>query len=251
MKTRKKILLFHLIFFLILLPAFLWPQFYYWSFFTFALFFIFFVYKLKIMSGNKGRYPYLILPFIFLSSLFFYSSLLMSNLSVLVFLFIGLVFSFYYFREMRKNLSREFILKKNKFFIWLDILALLSVFFSSSFIYSLDYFINIDNYLALIIILIILFFSIWQNISVYSIDKKKIFLFSFLFLLSISPIVWILFSFPFNYNFLGLLLLLCYYVGQKMVGLYLLNDLSNKKIRNNLIFIISFLIFIFLILKWH
>lgn len=243
-------LFFHLLFFLILSSAFLWTQFYYWSFLIFVLLFLFFIYSSRIISSNKKKYFYYILPFIFLSSLFFYSSLLVNKASVFVFLFLGLVFSFYYFKELKPSLSRDSSLKKNKFFVWIDVLGVLSIFLLSSFAYSLNYFINIENYFVLTLIVLVLFLSIWQTLSIYSLDKERVLFFSLIFLLSVSPIAWILFSLPFNYNFLGLLLLLCYYIGQKMMSLYLSNALSNRKIKYNLIFIISLLVFIFLILEW-
>jgi hypothetical protein len=250
MKIKKRVLFFHFLFFLILSSAFLWPQFYYLFFLLFFLLFAFFAYNLRDIGSSQGAYFYFILAFIFLSSLFFYSSLLLSSLSALAFLLLGLIFSFYYFKELRNNLSRESSLKKKKTFIWVDTLRVLSVFLLSSFAYSLNYFINIENYLILTIIIFVLFFSAWQSFSVHSLDRKRVLLFSFVLLLSLLPVAWTLFSLPFNYNFLGLLLLLCYYIAQKLMSLYLSASLSARNLKYNLIFIISLLVFVFLITDW-
>lgn len=251
MLIKRKIILFHFLFFLILSSGFLWPNFYYWSFLLFNLLFFIYIYQLKNIIFKKGLFSYLILPWLFINGLVLYLGLLINKFLVISFLFLGIILSFYYFKELKRRLTRVSDFNVGNFSTWTDVLSLFSVFLITSFSYGLVYFLNISNWALIIIITLVLFFSIWQNILIIELNKNKSLFFAILFLLAILPLAWSFFLLPFNYNILGLLLMVCYYFGLTFIKSYLSKDLSNKKIKYNLIFIITLLIIIFLMIKWQ
>ncbi|HPT08725.1 MAG TPA: hypothetical protein PLE28_03485 [bacterium] len=248
---RKKIFLFHILFFLILLSGFIWPSVYYWSLLVFNLLFIVFVLIFNKILLDKKRLIFFVLPWLFINSLSLYSSLLINKILIIILLFLGLIISYYYFAEFRQRLNRDFNFNFGNFSILSDIEGLSLVFLGSSFIYGLVYFLSVKNWILLLTILTILFFTIRQNIFIIKKQVNETLLASFLFLLALIPIVGALFFLPFNFNILGLILSLCYYGGLNFVRFYLSDSLTNKKIKYNLIFIIASLIIVFLTISWR
>jgi len=251
MIIKRKISSFHFVFFLVLSTGFIFPSIFYWSLLVFNLIYLLYCYKLKNISSNEDKFFYFILPWFFINGLFFYLSLLIVKLFVLLLLAIGLILSYYYFRELKRRLIGETNLSAGNFFVWADILGLLAIFLITSFSYGLTYFLNIDNWLLLIIISLVLFFSIWQNISTIEKSSRKALFFSLLFLFAICPIAWAFFLLPFNYNVFGVLLSIYYYFGLSFIKFYLSDSLTIKKIKYNLIFIIIISLVILLTIKWQ
>jgi hypothetical protein len=251
MSARKIALLFHLLFFLILFLAFFVPGFFYWCLLVFNLLFLFFNNRLRRFINYKNNIFYLVLPWIFINSLFFYVSLLASKFLILIFLILGILVSFYYFSGLKKHLSRGSSLPANNFFIWTDALGLLSVFLFSSFSYGLNYFVNISDLVTNLLIILVLFLAVWQNISIVLEDYKKIFSLSLIFILGILPIIIALSFSPFNFNVLGLVLSIVYYSSLSFIRFYLLKSLTIKKIKFNLLFTATLLLLIFLAVKWR
>jgi len=126
----------------------------------------------------------------------------------------------------------------------------LTVFLSSSFVYSLPYFMKIESWLLVLILSIIVFISFFQNIAVEKMPIKIDLFFSFLFLFSMVPLLWALLLMPFNYNILGLLASLFYYSALNFVVFYLKKDLTVKKVRYNLLFTFLLLLIILLGARW-
>jgi len=202
---------------------------------------------------DKKRLSFFVLPFLFINFLSFYSSLLINKWLIFGIVLLAMFFSYYYFVEFRLRLNRDFDFNLGNFFVLSDVEGLLLVFLGASFIYSLPYFLNFKNWMLLIIIVLILFFAIWQNILIVNKQKQKqeTLRSSFLFLLVLLPIVGSLFFLPFNFNVLGLILTLCYYTGLSFIRFHLSETLTNKKIKYNLIFIIVLLLTIFLTVRWR
>lgn len=248
---RRKIFLFHLVFFLVLLSGFIWPTLYYWSLLVFNLLFIVFVLIFNKILLDKKRLIFFVLSWLFINSLSLYSSLLINKWLIALLLFTGLSISYYYFVEFRQRLNRDFNFNFGNFSILSDVKGLLLVFLGSSFIYGLVYFLNVKNWVLLSAILIILFFTIRQNIFIVKKQAGETLLASLLFLTALLPIVGSLFFLPFNYNILGLILSVCYYFGLNFIRFYLSDSLTVKKIKYNLIFIIALLIVIFLTISWR
>jgi hypothetical protein len=248
---RRKIFLFHLAFFLVLLSGFVWPAMYYWSLLIFNLLYIVFILIFNKILLDKKRLIFFILPWLFVNSLSLYSSLLIVKWLIVLLLLIGLFISYYYFAEFRQRLNRDFNFNFGNFSVLSDIEGLLLVFLGSSFVYGLVYFLNVKNWVLLLAILIILFFTIRQNIFIVKKQAGETLLASLLFLTALLPIIGSLFFLPFNYNILGLILSLCYYFGLNFIRFYLTDSLTVKKIKYNLIFIIALLIVIFLTISWR
>lgn len=251
MSIKKITLFFHFLFILVFLVAFYLPGSYYWCLLAFNLIFLFYGYKLKTVINSQGRFSYFVLPWVFINSLFFYSSLLASKLIVILFLFLGLLLSYYYFKGWSRYLLRNSAISTDGFSTWTDVLSLLSVFLVSSFAYGLNYFLNIASWVSLLIIVLVLLLAIWQNIFIINKNYQESLFLSFLFLLSISPIAGALSFFPFNFNFLGLILAITYYFSLSFMRFSLLNSLTNKKIKYNLIFIIALFLVLFSTIKWR
>lgn len=251
MSAKRTILLFHFLFFVIIIIAFWQANLFYWGLLAFNLLFVFFNFRLiKSLKGNK-KFFYFVLPWIFLNGLFFYSSLLVSKFLVALFLFLGVASSFYYFKGLRKHLSRDTSVATNNFAIWADTLGLLSVFLISSFVYGLNYFLNVSDWVLLTLISLILFLSAWQNIFIILNNHKKSWDLSLFFLLAISPIAGSLFLLPFSFNVSGMIVTVIYYFALSFLKFSLTGNLTNKKIKYNLIFIIGLLVVIFLTIKWR
>ena len=250
---RKKIFFFHGLFLIVLASGFIWPNLYYWSLLVFNVIFLIFVLMFNSILLDKKRLSFFILPFLFINSLALYSSLLINKWLILGMILSAMFFSYYYFVEFRLRLNRDFDFNLGNFSVLSDVEGLLLVFLGASFIYSLPYFLNFKNWMLLIIIVLILFFAIWQNILIVNKQKQKqeTLRSSFLFLLVLLPIVGSLFFLPFNFNVLGLILTLCYYTGLSFIRFHLSETLTNKKIKYNLIFIIVLLLTIFLTVRWR
>lgn len=251
MTIKRKIFLFHFIFFLVLSSGFILPNIFRWALLAFNLLYFFYCYKLKNISSDENKFFHFVLPWFFINGLFFYLSLLPSKIFVWSLLVVGLVLSYYYFRELKRRLIGEVNLTSGNFSVWADVLGLLAIFLITSFSYGLTYFVNVDNWMLLIIVGLVLFFSIWQNISTVEKSPKKVMFFSFLFLFAICPIAWSFFLLPFNYNVFGVLLSIYYYFGLSFIKFYLTSSLTMKKIKYNLIFIIAVSIVIFSTIKWQ
>ncbi len=251
MLNKKTTLFFHLLFFVIFVAAFWLPGFYYYMISLFNVVFIVYSYLIGRLIKRNRNLLYFILPLIFMNGIFFYSSTLVNIFFVLSFLSVGLFLSYHYFRGTGKYFLRDGNIVNDNFLAWTDALGLLSVFLASAFIYGLNYFLNISNWLLLLVIVIISFLVFWQNIFVVSKDYNKSIFFSLLFSLSITPIVGVLFFFPFSPNILAILLLIVYYFSLSFMRFYLSNSLTKKKIKYNLIFIIALFIVLFLSIKWR
>lgn len=248
---KRKIFVFHLLFFLPLLGGFVWPFFYYQSLSLFNLLFIVFSLILGRSLIDKRRLVFFVPPWLLLNSAALYASLLSQfYLAVLILLLAGLL-SYYYFLGFRQRLNRDSNFNLGSFSVWSDILSLLLVFFGSSFIYALVYFLNVNIWLLGLLICLLLFIVFRQNIFIVKKDSSRILSSTLLISLALSPIVWSLFFLPFNYNFLGLILSVIYYGALNLVRFHLGETLTKKKIKYNLIFIIALLLIIFLTVKWR
>ena len=250
---RKKIFFFHCLFLIVLLSGFVWPNLYYWSLLVFNVIFVIFILMFNSILLDKKRLSFFVLPFLFINFLSFYSSLLINKWLIFGIVLLAMFFSYYYFVEFRLRLNRDFDFNLGNFSVLSDVEGLLLVFLGTSFIYSLPYFLNFKNWILMIIIMLVLFFAIWQNILIVNKQKQKqeTLKSSFLFLLVLLPIVGSLFFLPFNFNILGLILTLCYYTGLSFIRFHLSETLTNKKIKYNLIFIIVLLLTIFLTVRWR
>lgn len=249
--SKKKIFLFHFLFFLLIASAFIWSKSFYWILLSFNILFLFYFFRFKKIILEKKDYWLFILPGLFINGLVFYLSLLVSKFYIFIFLIAGLSISFYYFCGLKKRFSRKNSFASDSLSIWSDILSLLFLFLSASFFYGLTYFLNVSNWILFLSISVTLLVSSWQNIFLVKESIKTTIFFGSLFLFSVLPLAWILFFLPFNYNILGLLLSLCYYLGLSLIRFYLTKGLTIKKIKYNLIFIISLLIITLLLIKWR
>jgi len=249
--SRKKIFLFHLLFFLLIISAFIWSKSFYWILISFNVLFLFYFFRFKKIILEKKDYWFFVLPALFINSLVFYLSLLVSRFYIILFLIAGLSLSFYYFCGLKKRFSKKNLFRTDSLSIWSDILGLLFLFLSASFFYGLTYFLNINNWIIFLGIFSVLLVSSWQNIFLARENIRSTIFFGSLFLFSVLPLSWALFFLPFNYNILGLLLSLCYYLGLSLIKFYLTKSLTAKKIKYNLIFIISLLIITLLLVKWR
>ncbi len=251
MLIKTKLYFFHLIFFLVLSVGFFWTNLYYWLILVFNLCFVLSVYSIKSILSNNKKFLYFIPVLLFLNATYLFLSLMLSKFLILFFLLVSIVFSFYYFKNLKRALTRKSEHSFINLFFWLDILGFLSVFLLSSFLYSLTHFLNWGNHLIFLLIALSIFLLAWQNIFIVNTNNSKNLLSLFLFLALILPLAWVLFLLPFSANILALFLTVFYYSALSFIRYYLSKSLSNKKIKYNLIFIISLLVFIFLMLKWR
>lgn len=251
MSLKRKIFLFHCFFCLIFLVGFFTPKTYYWAILAFNVFFLAFVFYLRNINSGLRKYIYFILPGLFLNSLFLYLSLLANKFYLILILLLGVSLSYYYFKELRKKLVRDADLSAGSFLGWADTVALLLVFFTASFSYALTYFLNISNYILILIILLALFLGIWQSLLFLGTKLRPSLLFSFLFVIALLPIAWVLFFLPFSYNILGLIISICYYFGLSFIRFNLTNSLSIKKIKYNLAFMLMSLLVLLAMIKWR
>ncbi len=251
MSVKKLVALFHLFFLLVSFLAFFEPKLFYWCVLFFNLIFLLFNNRLGRLINYKKNIFYLILPWIFLNSLLFYSSLLVNKFLIIIFLTLGVLLSFYYFVGLKKHLSRRSSHSSGNFFVWTDVLGLLLVFLVSSFIYGLNYFLSVSGLFSNLVIILVLLLSVWQNISVIVRDYRSIIFLSSIFLLGIIPLIIALSFLPFNFNVLGLILSVSYYSALSFLRFYLTKSLTVKKIKFNLLFIFALLLLIFLTVKWR
>jgi len=251
MSVKRKIFLFHCFFCLIFLVGFFVPKTYYWSILGFNVFFLLFVFYLRNINFGLRKYVYFVLPGLFLNSLFLYLSLLVGRFYLLLFLLSGVALSYYYFKELRKKLVRDADLSAGSFLGLADTIALLAVFFTASFSYALTYFLNVSNYVLILIILFVLFSAIWQSILFLGTKLRPSLLFTVLFVVALLPITWVLFFLPFSYNILGLIVAICYYFGLSFIRFHLSNSLSIKKIKYNLAFMLMSLLVLLAMIRWR
>jgi hypothetical protein len=249
MRIKKFLLLAHSFLLVFLMAAVFKPSVFYWLLIPVNSILFIISYRIINLKPDRSFLKYLILPILFVDSCFFYGSLLPSRLLFALLLFFSVMLLYYYYRSAVKYCFIESDRRKNLPF-WSNLFGFLTVFLASSFIYGLPYFINIHNWLLLLILASVLFVSFFHNLSV---EKKIIqtdLFFSFFFLFSVFPLLWSLLLMPFNYNILGLIVSLFYYSGLNFTIFYLNKELTVKKIRYNLIFIGLFLLLILLGAKW-
>lgn len=251
MSVKRKIFLFHCFFCLVFLAGFFIGGAYYWSILGFNIFFLLFVFFLRNINSGLRKYVYFILPGLFLNGLFLYLSLVVNKSFLVLCLLGGISLSYYYFKELRKRLIRDTDFSVGSFLGWADTIALLLVFLASSFAYALTYFLNVSNYILILIIVLVLFIAIWQSILFIGTKFRPSLFFTILFIIALLPVTWSLFFLPFNYNVLGLILTICYYFGLSFIRFYLSANLSIKKIKYNLIFMLMSLLVLFTMIRWR
>ena len=245
MNLRKKIFFSHLLFFLIISSAFIWSRLFYYFIIVFNVFlFSFLILFFRKDLWNRDKFLLPLLPFFFLNSFLFFLSISVPSFYFIFFILIAIILSYCYCLNLKKR-------KFTSLLVWSDIISLLSVFLASSFFYSLNYFLNINPVWVFLFLSIFIFLIAGLNISLLSQPRSLSVFFLIIFLLSLIPLIWSFFFLPFNYNIIALLLSVLYYAGLSFIRLYLNRDLGPKKIKYNLIFIISLMILILLSVKWR
>jgi hypothetical protein len=250
MRTKRKLLLFHLLFLAIFFAGFFYSANYFLALIIFNLVFVFYLRSFRRRYLKKGVFGLFVLSWLFLNSLYLYLSLIVSFSYAILLLSLGVLISYYYFMSLNSRIRRFPDFSSRDFFSWVDGFSVLSVFLASSFIYGLIYFFNFNYWSLLFFLMMILFFFSWQNISTVIPKIYRSVYFSLLFLLAITPLAWSLFFLPFNFNVLGIIISICYYFGVSFIKLYFSQSLTNKKIKYNLIFIIVLLSLILMTTKW-
>ncbi len=249
MKIKKFFVITHFFLLLFFILAVFKPTFFYWSLLPVNLILFFISYRIISLRLDKSFIKYLILPILFINASFFYGSLLAGKFLFILFLLLAVFLLFFSYRSAVKYYFIESDRKKN-LPLWSNLFGFLTVFLSSSFVYSLPYFMKIESWLLVLILSIIVFISFFQNIAVEKMPIKIDLFFSFLFLFSMVPLLWALLLMPFNYNILGLLASLFYYSALNFVVFYLKKDLTVKKVRYNLLFTFLLLLIILLGARW-
>lgn len=250
MKIKKLFIICHSLIFLLFSAAIIKPALFYWVLLFFNIILIFLSYRIIALRSDKNFLRYLILPIFFINSCFFYSSLLISKFFIFLILFSAILLLYYYYKSALKYYFIESDRKKNLPF-WSNLFGFLTVFFGSSFIYGLPYFIKINNLILIILLLIILFLSFFQNILIERYPRRANLFFSFLFLFSLAPLLWSIFFLPFNYNVSGLIVSLAYYSALSFLIFYFKKELTIKKIKYNLLFVAFILLVTLISVKWR
>lgn len=250
MRIKKILVAIHFLIFLVVFLGIIKSSLFYFSLLFLNLILFFLSYKIIILRGKINFSQYLILPIFFINSVFFYSSLLSSRLLSLGLLLISVLFLFYYYKSSIKYYFAESDKKKN-LPLWSNLFAFLTIFFGSAFVYSLPYFIRVDNWLLIICLNLILFLAFFQSMYIEKFPIKTIVFFSVLFLFCLNPLFWSLFLLPFDFNVLAFIISLVYYLSLSFVVFYLKKELSFKKIKYNIGFFIFILLLVFLGISWR
>jgi hypothetical protein len=249
-RIKKTSILIHSLVFALFFIVVLEPGFFYWALAINNVLILLFSYLIINLRGRRGFARYLVLPIFFINLSFLYSSLLTSKPLVAFFLFSSTFLLFHYYKSALKYYFIESDKKKN-LPIWSSLFGFLTVFLGSAFVYGLPYFLRINYILLAILLFILLFVALFHNIKLEIRSNKKSLLFTTIALFSLAPISWFIFFLPFNYNVLALILSLTYYNALMFITLYVDRNLSNKKIKYNIIFSLIFLALVLAIVNWR
>lgn len=199
---------------------------------------------------DKRWFNFIIFPCSLLLSSIFYTVFLSSKLLIqlifiadTVLLYVYLKYVYYYLvRPVSYEVfSIENISSYGNFLFF---------FLASAAIFGLQSFLNVKNWLLMIIMLVVILLAVYQNIWANKIDLKKSAIYLFVCCLVLIEVFWSISFLPINYNVAGLALAICYYILSGLVKYHLLGILDKNKIKLYLGFGLSGIFIILLTAKW-
>lgn len=199
----------------VLLEAMLMKPEFFWWFLLFILLLI--VISITYLASAKkisiaSWWNFLILPFIFISSLSFYISLISNRFIIHLLIIVGVIFVFSYLKDSAKFFLGKEGDKNGRLENISSYGNFLSFFFLAASTYGLKSFFGISN-----LVLVPSFFAgawllVHQSVWVNNIKLKEERFFTLIITLILIEIAMAAYFLPFNYNALGLILAICYYM---------------------------------------
>jgi hypothetical protein len=191
-----------------------------------------------------------ILPFCFFTSIFIYSSLIISKFFVQLLFLAIVIFIYFYLRNIYYFFTNFTVGKSDLFKNLSSLTNFLVMFFSGAAIYGLQAFLNLPVWLLMIFLMFISFLVVYQKFWVNKINKETAWIYIPASLVILLEIGWAISFLPLSYNVLGLALAICYYVLMGLTIPSLNNSLTKKTVKIYLIFGIASILLIFLTARW-
>lgn len=201
---------------------------------------------------NKEFWQFFSLPFVFISSSFLFSILLLPEGIFRHIFIVAIAFFMYLILESIFNfLYRPNIYQTQSIETFFGYLNLLIIFFLTSSFYNLTFFLNLSLWLVLIFffftVLFLNFYFFWVN----KILTKENVLYVLIIALIMAEFFWVISFSPANFFVSSLILVLIYYLMVVFSKYHILKILNKKIIRQYLIIIGIALLLTLLTAQWR
>jgi hypothetical protein len=201
-----------------------------------------------VITGKKPSsldfWNFSIFPVLFSCSLSVYSLLIVNHAIIHFLFFLNLFISYFYFKNIYRGEKNDFLENISAYG------NLLTIFFSFSVIYGLEFFLSWSIWILIlcssIIVIAIAYQIFWANRIVIKTSAAYIFLCGLL----LAQLAWAVYFLPFNFNALGLIITICYYVLIGFIKLSLANKLTMRSVKMYLISSSVFIILLLLTIRW-
>lgn len=236
MVNRKFLIIFTVIFSTLSLELLVfYPKILYVIVFLINIFLILTFYKyVKGDFFNKKSAVFLIPPILFVNSLISFFVIISNSFLVQFLIILNFLFLHYYARQYyRMEVLKIDNIKWTSFSSYVGFLI---IFFSSSSVYSLNSLLSFPIWDLVIVMIFVLFLTLYQSFYYNNIEKKYSPLFIYILCFVLVEILWALFFLPYSSYVLGLIFTICYYVIIGIAKLFLKNSVNVKKIKFFLIF---------------
>lgn len=185
----------------------------------------------KASKIDKRWWNFLILPALMSSAVIAYSIFLNNKILIQILFIIDIAFLYFYLRCVYYYLIRPQFYETFSIENISSYGNLLTFFLIATTIYGLQSFLGAPIWILEIIMLIIIFFIVYQIIWVNKIDFKKGLTYILICCLILVELSWSISFLSFNYNIAGLFLAINYYILVGLVKDYSLNKLDKKTIK--------------------
>ncbi|MDD5031747.1 MAG: hypothetical protein PHR36_01745 [Patescibacteria group bacterium] len=204
----------------------------------------------KIQKTPDIYFGTVILPLEFLSSVFIYLSLAVNRFFIQFLFLAAAVFIYFYLRYLYYYLVRPEFFSRDNLKNFSSLGNFFIIFFSASAIYGLQSFLNLPVWLLMIVLLVIIFLTVYQIMWVSKIGLKASFPHILIGGVVLFEIGWSISFLPLNHNIAGLALAICYFLLTGLSLSYLKDSLNKKIIKQYLIFGLLAILAVFLTARW-
>lgn len=213
---------------------------------------IFFAIYLFSKDGTKNEiwWDYIILPILFINSIFFYSILFVKSFLLHLIFVIASLFIYFYLKNIYYYIRKSSIYKANTLQNISSYGNFLIMFFAFSSLFGFRSFLNISVILLVSLATPLIFLVIYQVMWANDIKLKQSFIYIMINTLILIELFWAASFLPLSYNSTGLILAICYYI---LIGITRFNfkgKEGEKKIKFYLIFGLLSILAILLSSNW-
>lgn len=204
---------------------------------------------IKARESEEKWWNFMILPLIFITSLFAYS-VLKSSIVIQALFILCSVFLYFYLRLIYYRLIQPLSFRKEEFENICSAGGFISFFFIASVIYGLESFLNISFWPLMILLIAGSSLLLYQFIFISTEVRKNYWVYVTAATLVLVELAWSISFLPLNFNLAGLMLSIIYYLLSGLIKSHLLNSLTKKSVESYLFFSFSIIFITLLTARW-